>query len=250
MATRIFHMSDPHFGAEDSAALASFADAARAESADVVLCTGDLTQRATHKQFSAAAEYFDQFAAPVVICAGNHDMPYFDLWERLRHPFRRYRRVADGVASEFASNDIILLPLVSTVNVQPRFPWVDGLVRQPALDYTLARLRDIEGDRRHRLVFCHHPLLPPRDGEKNPTIGGDLAFAQLAQAGAQAIISGHVHIPFDQDRERGGRSMRMLGAGTLSTRLRGVPASYQVLTCTAGEPLSVERRTLAAQSGS
>jgi hypothetical protein len=44
--------------------------------------------------------------------------------------------------------------------------------------------------------------------------------------------------------------MRMLGAGTLSTRLRGEPASYQVLTCTAGEPLSVERRTLAARSGS
>lgn len=245
MATRIFHMSDPHFGAENREALNIFADAVRHEGADALLCTGDLTQRATYPQFEAAARFFEQFDVPVVICAGNHDMPYYNMWERLVDPYRRYRMVQRGVADAFASDDVVLVPLVSTVPLQPRFPWVDGLVRRQALQSTLAQLRSLAQDPRLKLVFCHHPLLPAQDGQKNPTIGGDNAFAQLAKAGAQAVISGHVHIPFDQQRERGGRSLRMLGAGTLSTRLRGVPPSFQILTCEADAGIVAERRIIA-----
>ena len=246
MATRIFHMSDPHFGVENRDALDTFAEAVRSERADVVLCTGDLTQRATYKQFEAAAHYFDQFAVPVVMCAGNHDMPYFNMWERMSDPYRRYRTVEARTAQSFASDDVVLFPLVSTVRIQPRFPWVDGLVRASALQATLAELQSMAQDPRIKLVYCHHPLLPAQDGQKNPTIGGERAFELLARAGTQAVVSGHVHIPFDQMRERGGRSLRMLGAGTLSTRLRGVPPSYQVLTCSAELGIVAERRPLAA----
>lgn len=247
MATRIFHMSDPHFGAENHHALGHFAEAVRCEGADVVLCTGDLTQRATHAQFDAAAQYFAQFKVPIVMCAGNHDMPYYNMWERLSDPYRRYRELeARVVTNVFSSEDVVLVPLVSTVRVQPRFPWVDGLVRRSALDHTLAQLGSLAQDKRFKLVFCHHPLLPQNDGERNPTIGGDNAFVELARAGAQAVVSGHVHIPFDQLRAREGQSMRMLGAGTVSTRLRGVTPSYQILTVTAASGISAERRTIAA----
>lgn len=244
MATRIFHFSDPHFGAENRDALAAFAQAVEREGADLVLCTGDLTQRATHAQFQAATDYFLRFDVPVVMCAGNHDMPYYNLWERFTDPYRRYRSVAMAAESDFASEDVVLVPLVSTVRIQPRFPWVDGFVRKPALEAAVEQLRTLGQDQRHKLVFGHHPLLPARRGEKNPTRGGDRAFACLASAGAQAVVSGHVHIPFDLERSRGDHSMRMLGAGTLSTRLRGVPPSFQILTCEAGQPLSVERRVL------
>ena len=86
MSTRIFHLSDTHFGVENAKALESFAKAAHDEKPDLILCTGDLTQRATHEQFDAAARYFAQFAAPVMMCAGNHDMPYYNLWERFAEP--------------------------------------------------------------------------------------------------------------------------------------------------------------------
>jgi len=245
MSTRIFHMSDPHFGAENRLALKAFADAVEREGADAVLCTGDFTQRATHAQFNAAAEYLSQFSVPVVICAGNHDMPYYNMWERFADPYRRYRKLEACIAHTFESEDVVLVPLTTTVPIQPRFPWVDGLVRRAALDQTVSNLESLEQDHRIKLVICHHPLLPESDGLKNPTIGGDHAFAALARAGADAVASGHVHIPFDQIREREGQAMRMLGVGTLSTRLRGVPPSYQVLTCSAGHGISAERRALA-----
>ena len=243
--TRIFHCSDVHFGVENRAALDAFAKAAIDERADLVLCTGDVTQRAKHSEFAAARDYFAQFDCPVVLCAGNHDMPYYDMWERFTDPYRRYRRLKSGISSAaFRSPDVVLVPLKSTVRIQPRFPWSDGFVTDEALAETIAHLKGLKGDKRQKLIICHHPLLGENEGAKNPTIGGDAAFAALAAAGGDVVISGHVHIPFDLTRERGGHSMRMLGVGTLSTRLRGSPPSYRVLTCALGQPIEAELRTL------
>ena len=106
-----------------------------------------------------------------------------------------------------------------------------------------ARLAALEGEPRTIIVTAHHPLLGPHDDGKNPTIGGDAAFAAIAAAGAHAVMSGHVHVPFDELRTRGGKAMRMIGAGTLSTRLRhGAPASWRVITCEPGGVVSSELR--------
>ena len=80
---------------------------------------------------------------------------------------------------------------------------------------------------------------------RNPTIRGDQAFAAIAEAGADAVLTGHVHVPFDELRASGGHSTRMIGAGTLSTRLRGdAPPSYRVITCQRGGAISTELREL------
>lgn len=246
MTTRIFHNSDVHFGVENRAALDAFAQAVHAEKADAVLCTGDITQRCKHSEWASARDYFAQFSCPVVLFAGNHDMPYYNMWERMSDPYARARRLIRGVGSTLESDDVVLVPLKSTVRIQPRFPWSDGFVTKRALTQALEELEAHKGDPRHKLIVCHHPLLGESDSAKNPTIGGDAAFAALAKAGGDAVASGHVHTPFDLTRERGGHAMRMLGVGTLSTRLRGKPPSYQVLTFARGEPIGRELRELPA----
>lgn len=245
MATRIFHLSDPHFGVENRSALEAFASAAKEEQPDLILCTGDITQRATHEQFDAAAEYFARFDAPVVMCAGNHDMPYYNLFERFVDPYRRFHKLYAQVGGAFESRDVVLVPLKTTVRAQPRFPWSDGFVTDEARDAVSGHLRELTGDTRLKLVTCHHPLLPAREGEANPTIGGDEAFATVARAGADAIVSGHVHIPFDLTRSSKGSSVRMIGTGTLSTRLRGAPPAYTVITCCIDDGIDVDLRQLA-----
>jgi len=90
-------------------------------------------------------------------------------------------------------------------------------------------------------------LLGPDGGRHNPTIGGDAAFAQLAAAGAHAVISGHVHVPFDERRTSGGQTMRTIGTGTLSTRLRhDAPASWRVIDCEAGGTIDTHLRLAGA----
>lgn len=246
MATRLFHISDVHFGVEDRAALAEVARAVAAERPEAVVCTGDLTQRAKHSEYAAARDWFAGLGVPVVLQPGNHDMPYYNPWERFADPFRRYRRLDAAVGMALDSADVALVPLLTTVSAQWRFPWSDGVVKRAALAETVTALAALREDPRHKLVIAHHPLLGPDDARANPTIGGDAAFAALAAAGADAVLSGHVHVPLDETRERGGHVMRMIGAGTLSTRLRhGAPPSYRVITCVLGQPITTELRIIA-----
>lgn len=250
MTTRLFHISDVHFGVEDRAALEVFAREVAEQCPDAVICTGDLTQRAKHSEYAAAREWFASLGVPVVLEVGNHDMPYYNLWERFTDPFRRYNRLNAAVGSELASGDVVLVRLRTTVPAQRRFPWSDGVVTAAALEETLAALAALEGDPRTIIVIAHHPLLGPEGAEHNPTIGGDAAFARLAATGAHAILSGHVHVPFDQLRQvGGGPSLRMIGTGTLSTRLRhDTPASWRELICKPGGVIETRLRWPGAEA--
>lgn len=243
MTTHLFHISDVHFGVEDRAALDAVAHAVAIERPDVLVCTGDLTQRAKHSEYAAAQRWFAALGVPVVLEPGNHDMPYYNPWERFTDPFRRYNRLNAAVSSAFVSPDVVLVPLRTTVRAQRRFPWSDGVVTRAALDATLAELAALQGDPRTIIVIAHHPLLGPDGAQGNPTIGGDNAFARIAAAGAHAILSGHVHVPFDQQRIAGGHSARTIGTGTLSTRLRhGAPASWREITCAPGGVINTQLR--------
>lgn len=243
MATRLFHISDVHFGVEDRAALDAVAAAVTAEQPDAVVCTGDLTQRAKRSEYAAAREWFASLGVPVVLEPGNHDMPYYNPWERFTDPFRRFEALRAAVAGGFESPDVVLVPLRTTVRAQTRIPWSDGVVKSSALRQTLAILEALEDDPRTVIVIAHHPLLGAKGARRNPTLGGDAAFAALAAAGADAVISGHVHVPFDEQRKRGGQAMRTIGTGTLSTRLRhDAPASWRVIDCEPGGVIDTHLR--------
>lgn len=241
----LFHVSDVHFGVENRAALDWFTQAVAAEKPDAVICTGDVTQRAKHSEFAAARDWFASLGVPVTIEPGNHDMPYYNLWERFTRPYARYGGLRDAVGAELDLGSMAVVPLKTTVRAQARFPWSDGVVRNDALEDTLGRIADARRTHDYVIVACHHPLIPAREGAKNSTIRGDAAFAALAGAGADAVVSGHVHHGFDITRDSAGGPMRAIGAGTLSTRLRGVPPSYNVLTYTAADGLEVARRDFA-----
>ncbi|MEO0589907.1 MAG: metallophosphoesterase [Pseudomonadota bacterium] len=238
MATRLFHISDVHFGVEDRSALGAVERAIAEERPDALVCTGDITQRATHKQYAAAADWFGRFDIPVWIDPGNHDMPYFNLIERFRRPYNRYNRLCDRVAVDrFETDDLVLVPLKTTVRSQNRWPWSDGVVTARSLERTLVTLETLKDDRRTLIVTAHHPLHGPEVGGPSATIGGNAAFDRLARHGMDAIMSGHIHTPFNESRPAraqapDGARAQVIGAGTLSTRLRhGAPPSYNVLTC-------------------
>jgi 3',5'-cyclic AMP phosphodiesterase CpdA len=251
MTTRLFHISDVHFGVEDRAALDAFARAVAQQRPDAVICTGDLTQRAKHSEYAAARDWFASLGVPVVLEVGNHDMPYYNPWERFTDPFRRYNRLNAMVGSTLESDDVVLVRLRTTVRAQRRFPWSDGVVTPAALAETLAELATLRGDPRTIIVIGHHPLLGPESARDNPTIGGDAAFAKIAATGVHAILSGHVHVPFDQLRQvAGGPMMRMIGTGTLSTRLRhDTPASWRELICDPGGVIETRLRWPGAEAG-
>lgn len=242
MAT-LFHVSDLHFGYEDRAALDWFASAVEGQRPDAVICTGDLTMRGTAREFAAAAEYFARLPAPVSLEPGNHDVPYY--WNpvgRLLTPYRRYRALETAVERELLLPDVAVVPLKTVARAQFRLNWSKGRVAGRDLEAALAGLAH-HSHRGLRLVACHHPLVDAAIHGSGSTRGGRTALAALARAGAQAVLSGHVHDAFDRMVEVEGRAIRIVGAGTLSQRLRATPPSYNRLEWD-GAALRVRLETL------
>ena len=241
---RLFHVSDLHFGQEDRAALDWFAAEVALHRPDAVICTGDLTMRGTTREFAQAAEWLRSLAVPVSIEAGNHDMPYY--WEiitRLRRPFARFHAIRQGVHSDLVVDGVALVSLQTVAPAQRRLNWSKGLVKPHDLSEALIGLAKAQGAGL-RLVACHHPLVDADTHSKGSTRGGSQALAELARAGANAVLSGHVHDAFDLEVHTEGGPIRLIGAGTLSQRLRASRPGYNRLGWSAESGLEVVPQTM------
>lgn len=236
MTVTLFHVSDLHFGTEDRDALAWFAAAVAAEVPDAVIMTGDLTAAARRREFTAACRWLVALGVPVTVELGNHDMPMFNLWERFTAPTRRFDRLERTVERPLALRGVSIVPLRTATRAQLRRNWAEGIVRPHRLAETQALLAQAAPENL-KIVACHHPL--GGSGHRHRTRGGGRALTALAAAGADAVLSGHTHEPFDVTVE----GVRLIGAGTLSERVRLSPPSFNVLTIDGGA-LAVAARTM------
>ncbi|UZK66124.1 metallophosphoesterase family protein [Sphingomonas sp. M1-B02] len=223
--TRLFHVSDVHFGREDRDAIDWFGRKVKEERPDAVIMTGDLTMRARAAEFSAAAKWLESLGRPVTVEVGNHDLPYFNLWARFVTPYKRYRAIERMIERPLDLKGVSVVPLKTTARFQLRMNWSKGYVSGHALRQTLALAEAVPAD---DLVFvaAHHPLVEAGTRTSSQTRRGGLALEALAGAGAHAVLTGHVHDPFDIAHDVGGRTVRLIGAGTLSERVRTQPPSF------------------------
>jgi 3',5'-cyclic AMP phosphodiesterase CpdA len=239
----LFHVSDLHFGAEDRAALDWFAQAVADTRPEGVICTGDLTMRARRHEFAAAAAWLGALAAPVVVEPGNHDLPYFNLIERFNTPYARYCTLRGAVNRDLVLDGVAVIALPTTARAQWRLNWSKGRVSSANLAHALAALSGAASEG-IRIVACHHPLIEANTEATASTHGGKQALAALARAGADVVLSGHVHDAFDLMVEAGGKPIRLIGAGTLSKRLRTTRPSYNRLEYAPGQGLQVKLQVM------
>lgn len=244
--TLLFHISDLHFGLEDPAALAWFADCVTRERPAAVLITGDLTMRARRREFSAACTWISALDVPVTVEVGNHDLPYFNLVERFFDPYRRIRGIRSLVERELDLPGVAIVPLKTTARAQWRLDWSKGRVAPQALAHTLALIDGAPAGSRI-IVTAHHPLVEAGTRGRALTRGGAAALRELAARGVTAVLTGHVHDAFDLIQPTPAGPIRMIGAGTLSQRIRSTPPSFNALSLDpATGALEVGVRNLAA----
>lgn len=244
MTLRLFHLSDIHFGLEDRAALAWVERCIADEAPDAVVIAGDLTMRARRREFAAACAWIAALDLPVTVEVGNHDLPYFNPLERFLQPYRRFRHIEALIEREIVLPGLAIVSLKTTARAQFRLDWSKGWVSRGALATTLAAIDALPAGTR-AVVAVHHPLVEAGEGGQVLTRGGATALAELARRPVLAVISGHVHDPFDLVQQTRSGPVRMVGAGTLSLRIRSTPPSFNLLTVD-NDQLSVEVRTLAS----
>ena len=190
----MLQVSDPHFGVERPEVVEALVRLARQEGPDLLLLSGDITQRATRAQFAAARRFVDRLEVPQVLAIpGNHDIPLFDLLRRGLAPYARHR-AAFGEALEPVVDD----PRWLVLGLNTTRPWrhQDGEVSAAQVERVASRL-GAAAPTQLRVVVVHQPIAVPRASEAHNLLHGHAAAIRAwAQAGADLVVGGHIHLPY------------------------------------------------------
>src|SRR5436309_7341748 len=125
MSRTLVHLSDIHFGRVDPALIDPLLDAVRRLAPDVVVVSGDLTQRARTGEFQEARAFLDRLPQPRIVVPGNHDVPLYNLYGRFVEQLARYRRhITDDLEPSYIDDEIAVLG----TNTARSLTWKGGRV--------------------------------------------------------------------------------------------------------------------------
>lgn len=224
----LLHMSDTHFGTERPQVVEALVALAAQQRPDVVVLSGDITQRARPAQFHSAKVFVDRLGVPVLAIPGNHDIALFDLWVRMTRPYARFAKVFGADLEPVATSPDWLIVGVNTTRA-----WRHSHGEVSAAQ--IARVAGLLGAAKPeqlRVVVVHQPLAVPKGGDVSNLLRGHAhATRAWAKAGADLVLGGHIHLPFTLSMRGLVRRLWVVQAGTaVSTRTRlGVPNSVNVL---------------------
>ena len=242
--TRIVHLTDLHFGADDPVVVRALVAELNADPPDLVAISGDLTQGGRRAEFHAARAFMDSLHAPTLAVPGNHDITPYNLPERFADPYRRWRDIV-GAETEPAWVDAEVAVL--GVNTARRFglswDWSRGRFTHVRLRRLIRRLDAVPAGLA-RIVVAHHPLLPP-EAQPETRVAGNAAEALMEMSRHQVVLvlAGHLHRGYARLASAGGQPPLVLQGGTAtSTRLRGEPNSYHRVTVRGDGHVEVEIR--------
>ncbi|NDV00386.1 metallophosphoesterase family protein [Pseudoroseicyclus tamaricis] len=230
---RLVHLSDLHFGRTRPELLDPLVEAVNGLSPDLVAVSGDLSQRARPKQFAEAAALLDRLEAPKLVVPGNHDVPLWNMLLRVVHPFRRYREAfGDDKEPKRMLGDVAVIG-VNTVNPHRH---QRGKMEDERLTKVIRRLEALP-EETLKIIVMHHPIVHPPGSDKEPMDGAVAAARAFSRAGADIVLTGHLHVWGAETFEMpDGRALLFIQAGTgLSTRKRGEPNDFNLIDCSPGQ---------------
>jgi 3',5'-cyclic AMP phosphodiesterase CpdA len=227
----IVHLSDLHFGRIDEATIEPVVSTVEGLKPDLVAVSGDLTQRAKEEQFVSARAFLDRLPRPQVIVPGNHDVPFYRVWERFLAPLDKYRRFITEELEPFYSDDEIA---VMGINTARSLTFKNGRVNERQVSKIREHMCAYPDDVT-KIVVTHHPFDLPEGHDERELVGrAALAMEALARCGADLLLAGHLHVSHTghtaERYKTEGYSALVVQAGTAtSTRHRGEANSFNVV---------------------
>lgn len=254
--TTLLQISDTHFGTERAPVVQALLQLARDQAPDLVVLSGDITQRARRSQFSVARAFIDQLKpAALLAIPGNHDIPLFNLAARVFTPYANYSQ-AFGKNLEPVFETVHLL-VIGVNTTRPR-RHIDGELSQQQIDRVAQRLQRAAASQL-RIVVVHQPVLAIRASDEDNLLDGHRqAVPAWAAAGGDIIMGGHIHLPYVRSLRTTfadlPRDIWTVQAGTsVSSRIReGIANSVNLIRCDGAHSprqCAVERWDYAAASG-
>lgn len=224
----ILHISDLHFGPRYLPAIGEelLRTATRLDP-DIIVVSGDFTQRAKRRQFEDARDFLDRLPEkPTVVTLGNHDIPLYRIHERIFSPVALYREyISDELDSVLLRDDAVIVSLDST---SPLRSITNGRLSRRQLDFAADAFRAAPKGAT-RIVVTHHNLAPAPDFEGGAVMHGARRILEHFTAlGVELVLSGHLHRAYSAssldlfEKHPPGNGLRIIQAGTAtSSRGRG-----------------------------
>lgn len=200
---RLAHVSDLHLGLEGGSA--SALEVARAVAADLtaispsldlVVVSGDLTERAEAEMFAEFERLFGEIGLPVVIVPGNHDGPA---------GMHAYSATSRQFADWHITNRVVEVAGVRLLGLDTCIEGVtEGALDDEGLDLLE---REVARESESRLiVVMHHPplLLGLKQFDGFCDLEGRERFLKIVNSARKQVIilSGHVHRPYTASEGR------------------------------------------------
>ncbi|HVH37377.1 MAG TPA: metallophosphoesterase [Sphingomicrobium sp.] len=228
---RLLHLSDLHFGAHDDRLVAAVEDRVNDEKPDLVVVSGDFTQRARTNQFEQACAFLERLrdaGHEVLGVPGNHDIPLYDVLRRFLSPLTRYRKYIDDTLCPFHQ-----LPTAAVlgINTARSATFKQGKINDEQVAFIRDTFSKVEASI-PRILVTHHPIfaLPTGDGIGDPVKNQAGVLDMIGEIGVDLLLAGHNHRASHQDSadfvtKSTGALVIQAGTAT-STRVRGEHQSF------------------------
>lgn len=227
MAT-IAHLSDVHFGKHDPDIVDSLERFLIARRPDLVVISGDFTQRARVEQYREACQWIERLeeaGLATLAVPGNHDVPLYDIVRRFVRPLHRYKRFIDDDLCPWHEDDELA---VLGINTARSLTIKDGRINRDQMDMIRERFGAVT-PRKTKILVTHHPLFAMPLGEEGAltkVVGRHQpALEAVAEAGVHVLLAGHYHRTFSRSArdvvETAGPELVIQAGTATSVRLRG-----------------------------
>lgn len=239
----IAHISDLHFGRTDATVLEGLRRAIVALKPDIVVVSGDLTQRAKRHEFAEAKRFLDTLPQPQIVVPGNHDVPLYNVLARWLTPLAKFRRFVSYDLRPFYSDaDVAILG----INTARSFTFKNGRINRAQVAHACAAFAPLTDDI-VRVVVTHHPFALPANSSRHAVLGrARMAMQAFADCKVDVVLSGHLHVSQAVTSEAlyaGSHAALLVQAGTASSsRRRDEPNAFNLLRI-ASHCIEIERHS-------
>jgi len=229
---KIAHISDIHFGTEDFSITEGLINDLNIIAPDVLVVSGDLTQRARNNQFVKAGLFLSRLNFSQIIIPGNHDIPLFDIIRRLFTPLKRYNRfITENMYPFFEDDEIAILG----INTARSLAWKEGRISAEQINNIDKLLCEVSNEK-FKILVTHHPFIPPPESHGIKIVGRSvLALKTIEKCHVDLLLAGHLHHGYSGDIRSyypsAESSIISVQAGTaISRRRRNELNAYNLIT--------------------
>ena len=227
---RIVHLSDVHFGNNDASLIAPLRKRIESVQPHVVVVSGDFVEHATALEFRQARAFLDSLPKPQILVPGNHDLAFYNFFERAFSGLSRYRHyITDDLSPEYRDEEIAIVGANTSRKLQLR----GGSLSSRQLGDLVKEFGEMP-DQLTRILVTHHPFDLPQNQAQRLVVGHAHRSIKCLAPVLDVLLAGHIHLSSTGSTathyKTDGHALAFVQAGTaISNRNKGEENSFNVL---------------------